>query len=87
MGNNNLIQVTMLVVNTTGLLSLLMVKAGALGLKYKRQKTERLNDKELRIVLTFNGEFDSSKKVFLHSFEELDDVIKVEKIHCDAFVY
>ncbi len=80
MTNKKLIEITILVSNHSGILSSLMIKAGAFGLIYLRQHTEKLNDEESRIVLSFNGELDFSLDAPINSFEELDDVIKVEKI-------
>jgi len=69
-----------LVSNHSGILSSLMIKAGSFGLLYLRQHTEQLNDEESRIVISFSGEFDCKPEDPINSFEELDDVIKVEKI-------
>lgn len=80
MTNKKLIEITILVSNHSGILSSLMIKAGAFGLIYLRQHTEQLNDEESRIVLIFSGEFDFNREEPIQSFEELDDVIKVEKI-------
>lgn len=78
--SNKSIEITLLISNNTGVLSSLMIKAGVMGLTYVRQHTDRINDEQSRIVLYFNSEFNTSNKVPIKSFEEMPDVIKIEKV-------
>jgi len=80
MNNKNKVEITLLVSNKTGVLSALMVKGGSLGLIYRRQHAEKLNIENSRIVISFNGELNCNKQESINTFEDLAEVIKVEKI-------
>jgi len=76
----NKIEITVLALNRAGVLSSLMVKGGSLGLLYRRQKAEKINTENSRITITFNGTINCNKHQSIKAFEELSEVIKVEKI-------
>ncbi len=80
MNNKNKVEVTLLVINKSGVLSSLMVKGGSLGLIYRRQQAEKLNDKSMRIVISFEGELNCNKQESITAFEDHPAVNKVEKI-------
>ncbi|MGK0270098.1 MAG: hypothetical protein ACI88H_000733 [Cocleimonas sp.] len=80
MYNKNKIEITLLVNNKSGVLSSLMVKGGSLGLIYRRQQSEKIDDNNSRIVLSFDGKLNCNKHESIRTFEEHPEVTKVEKI-------
>ncbi len=80
MNNKNKVEITLLVSNKSGVLSSLMVKGGSLGLIYRRQHAEKLNNDNSRLIISFDGELNCDKHQSITTFEEHPEVIKVEKI-------
>lgn len=78
--NNNKVEVTLLVTNKSGILSALMIKGGSLGLMYRRQSAQKLNDNISRIIVSFEGKLNCSQQQSVNVFTEHPEVIKVEKI-------
>lgn len=74
------VEFTLLVSNKSGVLSSLVVKGGSVGLAYRSQQAKKLNTEKSRMVISFDGEISCDRHESIANFEELPEVIKVEKI-------
>ena len=80
MKNKPTVEFTLLVSNKPGVLSSLVVKGGSVGLAYRSQQAKKINPDRSRMVISFDGEISCNKQDSITTFEDLPEVIKVEKI-------
>jgi len=80
MKNKNKVEVIVLATDKAGVLSSLMMKGNALGLVYRRNKTEELSGNKQRITISFYGTLNCEKEECIKVLEEHPGVLKIERI-------
>lgn len=74
------VEMTLLTSNKSGILSSIMIKGGKVGLMYRRNNTEKLDDDNSRMVVNFEGALSCSKGEFIDEMESHPEIHLVESL-------